>query len=182
MKNFIMNLTYFRIISGPLIFCFSAFLDAFLLSFWIFIFAALTDYLDGMLARRFNLESDLGKILDPIADKILLVSSLFAIMIIANENFLNLVCLIIIIREFWVSGLREFSAKRFSDDITKVTYLAKIKTAVQFIGIATFFLTFAIQFQLGIFLSNFIIFMSMLITVKTGLDYTKNVLGHIKVS
>ena len=99
-----------------------------------------------------------------------------------NESFLNLVCLIIIIREFWVSGLREFSAKRFSDDITKVTYLAKIKTAVQFIGIATFFLTFAIQFQLGIFLSNFVLFMSMLITVKTGLDYTKNVLGHIKVS
>ena len=106
MKNFIMFLTYLRIFLGPLIFVISFFFEMYLASLLIFIACSISDFLDGYLARKFNQESSLGKLLDPIADKILLCSTILAIILITNDNFIGLMGVIILVREFWVSGLR----------------------------------------------------------------------------
>ena len=68
MKSFVMLLTYLRILLGPVIFILSVFFEMYLSALVIFIFCSITDYFDGFLARKFNQESSLGKLLDPIAE------------------------------------------------------------------------------------------------------------------
>ena len=175
-----MFLTYTRIFMGPIIFLLSVFGQFFFLAFLLFIFAALSDFFDGHLARSiYKVESQLGKLLDPIADKVLLTSALFSIITITDDLFISAIALIIILRELWVSGIREFTALNKINDATNVSKLAKIKTATQFAAILSFYYTFSINSSLGIFLSSFLLFLSMLITVKTALDYTTNTLKKI---
>ena len=176
MKSFIMMLTYSRIIFGPFIFVLSVFFEMFLISLVLFLIGSISDFLDGFLARKFNEESSLGKLLDPIADKILLCSMIFAIILITNDYFIGLMGMLILIREFWVSGLREYTAINNIQDASDVSFLAKIKTTLQFIAIASFLFSFAYSVSLGIFVSSFILFLSLLVSFKTGLTYTSNAL------
>ena len=85
MKNFIMFLTFSRIFFGPVIFILIVFFKFFLLGLAIFIFCAISDFLDGYLARKYGYESKLGKLLDPIADKILLCSAIISIILVSND-------------------------------------------------------------------------------------------------
>jgi CDP-diacylglycerol--glycerol-3-phosphate 3-phosphatidyltransferase len=93
----------------------------------LFLFAALTDFLDGYLARSWSIQSNLGRFLDPIADK-LLVGAIIMMLVHLNKAHI-LPSLAIICREILVSGLREFLAEiRVSVPVSK---LAKLKTFVQ---------------------------------------------------
>ena len=177
MKNFIMLLTYSRIFFGPLIFVLSVFLEMYLASLIIFIVCSVSDFLDGYLARKFHLESSLGKLFDPIADKMLLCSTVISIILISKDYFIGLMGMLILLREFWVSGLREYSALNQMKSASDVTYLAKIKTTLQFIAIGSFYYSFSLDLSLGIFLSSFVLFLSLLISIKTGMQYTKNILN-----
>ena len=174
MKNFIMLLTYTRIFFGPLIFILSVFFEMYLASLIIFILCSVSDFLDGYLARKFNHESSLGKLLDPVADKMLLCSTILSIIVITNDYFIGLMGTLILIREFWVSGLREFTAINNIQGASDVSYLAKIKTSLQFIAIASFLFSLSYELSLGIFLSAFILFLSLLVSIKTALSYTNN--------
>ena len=176
MKNFIMLLTYLRIFFGPLIFVLSVFFEMYLASLVIFIVCSVSDFLDGYLARKFNQESSLGKLLDPIADKILLCSTILAIILITNDYFIGLMGMIILIREFWVSGLREYTAINHIQSASDVSFLAKIKTTLQFIAIGSYLFSFSYGLSLGIFISSFILFLSLLVSLKTGMTYTRNAL------
>ena len=176
MKSFIMFLTYLRIILGPIIFVLSVFFNMYLTALLIFIVCSVSDFLDGFLARRFNLESALGKLLDPIADKMLLCSTIISIMLISNDYFIGFMGMLILLREFWVSGLREFTAINQIKSASDVSFLAKIKTTLQFIAIGTFYYSFSSGLSLGIFISSFILFLSLLVSIKTGMQYTKNAL------
>ena len=176
MKNFIMLLTYLRIFLGPLIFVISVFFEMYFASLVIFIACSISDFLDGYLARKFDKESSLGKLLDPIADKILLCSTILSIILITNDYFIGLMGTLILIREFWVSGLREYTALNNIQGASDVSYLAKIKTTLQFIAISSYLFSFSYGLSLGIFLSSFILFLSLLISFKTGMTYTVNVL------
>ena len=176
MKDFIMLLTYLRIFFGPLIFVLSVFFEMYFASLVIFIVCSFSDFLDGFLARKFNHESSLGKLLDPIADKILLCSAILSIILITNDNFIGLMGTLILIREFWVSGLREYTAANHIRGASDVSYLAKIKTALQFLAISSYLFSFSYSFSLGIFISSFILFLSLLVSLKTGITYTGNVL------
>ena len=140
----------------------------------IFVACSLSDFFDGYLARKFNHESSLGKLLDPIADKILLCSTILSIILITNDYFIGLMGTLILIREFWVSGLREYTATYNIQNASEVSYLAKIKTSLQFLAIGSYFLSFSYGMSLGIFLSSFILFLSLLISIKTGMTYTFN--------
>lgn len=176
MKNFIMLLTYLRIFFGPLIFVLSVFFEMYLASLVIFILCSVSDFLDGYLARKFNQESSLGKLLDPIADKILLCSTILAIILITNDYFIGLMGVIILIREFWVSGLREYTALNHIYGASDVSFLAKIKTTLQFIAIGSYLFSFSYSTSLGIFISSFILFLSLLVSIKTGMTYTSKAL------
>ena len=177
MKNFIMLLTYLRIFLGPLIFVISVFFEMYLASLIVFIVCSVSDFLDGYLARKFHLESSLGKLFDPIADKMLLCSTVISIILISKDYFIGLMGMLILLREFWVSGLREYSALNQMKSASDVTYLAKIKTTLQFIAIGSFYYSFSLDLSLGIFLSSFVLFLSLLISIKTGMQYTKNILN-----
>ena len=77
MNYFIQFLTYFRILIAPIIFLLITFYDSYGFALLLFILASISDYWDGFLARKYKLESIVGEVLDPIADKIL---SLFVIL------------------------------------------------------------------------------------------------------
>ena len=176
MKNFIMLLTFSRIFFGPLIFILSVLFEMYLASLVVFFLCSISDYFDGYLARKFNQESPLGKLLDPIADKILLCSSILAIILITNDYFIGLMGMIILIREFWVSGLREYTAENNIQSASDVSFLAKIKTTLQFIAIGSYFFSFSYNLSLGVFVSSFILFLSLLVSLKTGMSYTSSAL------
>ena len=175
MKQFVLFLTLFRIFAGPCIFFLSFTLDASLLSLVIFIVASLSDFLDGKLARSYNVESSLGATLDPIADKILVLFAFFTITLITKDPIVGGMSALILAREFWVSALREHAAMHSISEATKVTFLAKAKTAVQFSAITIFFLGFGIDSALMIFLGSFMLFLALLISLKTALDYSRKV-------
>lgn len=99
----------------------------------IFIFAAITDWLDGYLARALNQMSSFGAFLDPVADKLMVAGAL--IMLLQLERVESVVALIIIGREIAISALREWMAKIGQSGSVAVAYVGKIKTAVQMVAI-----------------------------------------------
>ena len=105
----------------------------------LFAIAAFTDWLDGFLARRWGVVTGFGRMIDPIADKLLVAGCLIAFMIAASGNWLFLVPgLMIIFRDILVSGAREHAA--LTGKIMTPTKLAKWKTAFEMLGIAVLIL------------------------------------------
>ena len=114
----------------------------------LFVAAALTDFLDGYLARAWKQESKLGAMLDPIADKAMVVIALLVITGFSGMNpFILLPATMIIFREVFVSGLREFLGD--TAGTLKVTTLAKWKTTAQMVAIAMLFATGAFEHYFG---------------------------------
>ncbi|MFW5641909.1 MAG: CDP-diacylglycerol--glycerol-3-phosphate 3-phosphatidyltransferase [Roseicyclus sp.] len=104
----------------------------------LFVFASLTDYVDGWLARRWNQVSRFGAMLDPIADKAMVVIALAVLLGLHGISDWTLIPVTaILFREVFVSGLREFLGARAG--LLKVTPLAKWKTTVQMVAIALIF-------------------------------------------
>ena len=133
-------LTWFRVILIPVLIV-SFFLELGTLkivSSAIFAIAGISDFLDGYLSRKWNVQSRFGKMLDPIADKLIVSTALC--LVITQEPWLVLPTVVIICREIFISGLREFLGK--SDNIElPVTNLAKWKTASQILSIILLILT-----------------------------------------
>ena len=177
MKYFINFLTISRIISAPILFILITNLQSYGLVFIIFFLASISDYLDGFLARKYNLTSILGEILDPIADKILIVFTLIGLSIAMESIFIGGLTSIILAREFWVSALRDMNARLGNVNATKVTFLAKIKTTLQMMAIASYFIALYLGNALLIFLSDFILLLATIVTLKTGISYTIASLG-----
>ncbi len=97
----------------------------------IFLAAALTDWLDGWVARRFNQESKFGAFLDPVADKLMVAVALVLIVQKNPQPWLAIVAAIIIGREISISALREWMAELGERAQVKVGSIGKIKTIVQ---------------------------------------------------
>lgn len=114
----------------------------------LFVLAAFTDFLDGYLARAWKQESKLGAMLDPIADKAMVIIALVVITGFSGMNpWILLPATVIIFREVFVSGLREFLGD--TAGTLKVTNLAKWKTTVQMVAIAMLFATGAFEHYFG---------------------------------
>ena len=99
----------------------------------IFIFAAVTDWLDGYLARKLNQMSAFGAFLDPVADKLFVVGALVILLFLGRVD--PLVALIIIGREIAISALREWMAKMGQARSVAVAFIGKLKTTVQMVAI-----------------------------------------------
>src|SRR5699024_5369577 len=107
----------------------------------VFIIAALTDFLDGYIARKYNLVTDLGKLLDPIADKVLVSTSLillctvdvFGNIISFGYVFISVATSIILARELLISAVRQIAAAK--GVVIQANYFGKIKTVLQDITI-----------------------------------------------
>ena len=174
MTNFINFITIARILLAPIIFLFLIF-GNYLVCIILFFLAGLTDYFDGYLARKYNAESQIGEILDPIADKILIVFLLIGLSVELDSFLISFLSSLIIAREIGIAALRDYSSKKNISDRTKVTYLAKIKTSLQLFAIGSYLFALTISFNLLILISDIFLIIATLITIYTGYEYTHNV-------
>lgn len=116
----------------------------------LFVTAAITDFVDGYLARAWKQESKFGAMLDPIADKAMVIIALLVITGFSGMNpWILLPATLIMFREVFVSGLREFLGD--TAGTLKVTNLAKWKTTAQMVGIALLFATGAFEHYFGMY-------------------------------
>ena len=174
MTNFINFITIVRILLAPIIFLFLIF-GNYLVCIILFFLAGLTDYFDGYLARKYNAESQIGEILDPIADKILVVFLLIGLSVKLDSTLIASLSSLIIAREIGIAALRDYSSKKNISDRTKVTYLAKIKTSLQLFSIGSYLFALTISFNLLILISDIFLIIATLITIYTGYEYIHNV-------
>lgn len=151
------------------------------IAFSLFVIASITDYFDGYLARAWQQQSALGRMLDPIADKLLVSVS---ILILVADDMLTgwsiWAAIIVLMREVFVSGLREFLAElRVSVPVSR---LAKWKTTMQLVAIASLLIAPALQgAKSGIIINLGLSFfwVAALVTLYTGYDYLRAGLRHL---
>ena len=172
MKFFIQLLTYFRIIAGPIIFMLIIVFQFYGIALLLLFLASASDYWDGYLARKYHLTSVLGAVLDPIADKILITFTIFALSIDLGSSYVAFIGSAMLAREFWVSALRDLNAREGNSQATEVTFLAKIKTTAQLFTLSGYLLGIYLNNALLLFTSNFFLFLALIITLQTGLSYT----------
>ena len=146
----------------------------------IFIIACCTDFIDGMIARKYNMVTDLGKFLDPIADKILMMSALLLVVcdLVIYPPYGVLVAIIIIGRELIISAFRQVAATK--NFVMSADKWGKIKTIFQDIAIAML-IFLALIFQYNLFSEQFVyvfqvvsycfLGIATLLTVVSGINY-----------
>tara|TARA_B100001057_G_scaffold425377_1_gene448766 strand:- start:841 stop:1374 length:534 start_codon:yes stop_codon:yes gene_type:complete len=174
MTNLINLITISRIILAPIIFLFLI-LDKYSICILLFLLAGFSDYFDGYLARKYQAESQLGEILDPIADKILIVFLLIGLSVVLNSYLIATLSSFIIAREIGVAALRDYSARNNMSDRTKVTFLAKTKTSFQLLSIGMYLFALTISFNLLLVISDILLIIATLITLYTGYQYIVSV-------
>ena len=130
-------LTLTRVLCIPLLVAVFYFAGSFagLAAAVIFVLAAITDWLDGWLARLLKQESEFGAFLDPVADKLIVATALVLLVDHYDSIWLTLSAIVIIGREILVSALREWMARRGQSQSVAVTLMGKLKTTLQMIAI-----------------------------------------------
>ena len=169
--NIPISLTLTRIVLVPLVLVFlisSSRVHA-LIAAGIFVAASLTDWLDGVIARRTNQVTTLGKLLDPVADKLLVAAALIAL--VQTETLPAWMALVIIGREFAVTALRGISA--WVGVIVPASTLAKYKTATQYVAITLLILERGVPSDYVPFywVSYAALWVALALTVLSGADY-----------
>jgi cardiolipin synthase len=136
----------------------------------LFVLASITDFVDGYIARKFNLVSSFGKMFDPIADKLLV--GCVILMLVKRGLASEIPCLLILAREFLVAGLREFLALiRVSVPVSR---LAKVKTFTQMFALSILILgSKSSESDYLNLLGQITIWIAAILTLITGFSYFK---------
>lgn len=162
------KLTLFRVILVPF-FIAAMYLEQVpynrIIALVIFIVASLTDLLDGKMARRYNLITDFGKFMDPLADKLLVCSAI--IVFVDNGSLFGVAAIIIIAREFIISGFRLVAAGK--GNVIAAGWLGKIKTTLQMIMCLA--LIVEIDVPAWTYVRLTLIILAVLFTVISLVDY-----------
>ncbi|HEU0070064.1 MAG TPA: CDP-diacylglycerol--glycerol-3-phosphate 3-phosphatidyltransferase [Alphaproteobacteria bacterium] len=146
----------------------------------LFALAAVTDYLDGYLARAWSQQSNLGRFLDPVADKLMVAAAILMMVAVGMiSGWSILAALVILCREILVSGLREFLAElRVGLPVSK---LAKWKTAIQMVALTLLLLGDAGPAWLPIVqIGDVALWIAAVLTLITGYDYLRAGLRHMR--
>jgi len=170
------SLTFFRILLAPLmvwiivsedLFTSHGFHESWVSYFagLIFVIASVTDFFDGYVARKWNQSSSLGAILDPLADKMLIIGAFLGLLMVGEVSIWAVY--IILIRELFISGLR-INAVSEGVDIS-ASWSGKVKTVVQMIAIGFLLMDWVFASEL--------LWLSVILTIYSGGEY---VLGYIK--
>ncbi|MHC1722301.1 MAG: CDP-diacylglycerol--glycerol-3-phosphate 3-phosphatidyltransferase [Aminipila sp.] len=142
-----------------------------LIAFFIFIAASLTDMLDGKIARKYNLVTNFGKIMDPLADKILVYSA-FCLMV-DNGLVPGWMLIIILAREFAIAGMRTVAASEGM--VIAAGMSGKIKTVLQMIAVPLLLLVnveaLASVMPVVTMLANGFLWASLIMTIYSGIEY-----------
>ena len=176
-------LTYLRIAAVPAFVACLTLLEGDLArgsAFALFVGASFTDWLDGYLARAWSQQSALGRMLDPIADKLLVGT---ALLMLVHDRTIDGVSIwaavIVLCREILVSGLREYLAEL--NVKIRVTQLAKWKTSVQMVALSILLIAPVVTlYQTDLMrLGTGFLWLAALLTLWTGYDYLKAALRHV---
>lgn len=144
-----------------------------LIIFVLFAVGAFSDFLDGYLARKHNLVTTFGKFMDPLADKMLVMTVLIILMVQQDSKLAPWVVIVIMAREFMVMGIRTLAAGE--NKIIAASKIAKVKTTVQFFMVFILLLGGVPFALINKTLSNVIeyvlIYAAAILTIVSGLDY-----------
>jgi len=127
----------------------------------VFVIASITDFFDGFIARNFNASSKLGEILDPLADKMLILGAFLGLLYLHRANAWAVY--LILIREFFITGLRVVMAQEGLS--VKASFIGKVKTVSQMIAIGWLLMNWP--------LAETILWISVFLTLYSGFDYIK---------
>ncbi len=166
------KLTLLRVILVP-VFMWALLSGFYLAAIIIFAVASLTDQLDGYLARRDNQVTTFGKLMDPLADKILTISALACLLGIGAQFINSWVAMIIIARELIVTGIRQLAMGE--DTVIAASQWGKAKTVSQMAAIIAVMVDRIIPLRIGesIYgaLTFWLVAIAVILTVYSGLDY-----------
>ncbi len=137
----------------------------------VFALAALTDGLDGYIARRRREETTFGKLMDPLADKLLVIAALVSL--VSLDRLAAWVAMVIIARELAVTGLRSLAAER--GVVIAASWLGKAKTALQILAILAL-----IAFDPSPLWVDLLLYAAVAMTVISGADYFFGIRRHIR--
>ena len=137
----------------------------------IFLFAAITDWLDGYLARKLNQTSDFGAFIDPVADKLIVIAAL--ILLVELGRVESIIAFIIIAREFTISSLREWMAMLGKSGSIAVAFIGKLKTTLQMIAILFLLYSENILFFPIALIGKILIYIAALLTIISMIYYLK---------
>lgn len=160
------KLTVARFIAVPF------FIVAFMIGYYyvaaiIFIAASFTDYLDGAIARKYNLVTNFGKIMDPLADKILVISAL--VCLVDSGQVASWMLIVILAREFTVTGLRTVAAAQ--GVVIAAGMSGKIKTALQMVAVPLLILQNWPFSMINIPMADILLWASVIMTIVSGTEY-----------
>lgn len=187
------QITLFRIILIPI------FLIVFYLplswshfgAFAVFWLAAVSDALDGFLARKLNQSSAFGAFIDPVADKLMVVAALVMIVQDYQTWWVAIPAIIMIAREVFISALREFMSSRGKRDVIAVSNMGKYKTAAQMLGIMGLIwrpdydiplVYFYFPHEILNYASYGLYFVATVLTITTLIDYFKAAWPELKAN
>ena len=142
-----------------------------LISLVIFVIASLTDFFDGYIARKYNLITDFGKIMDPLADKILVISAL--VIFVQLEYIPGWMSIIVLAREFLISGIRILAAAK--GEIIAAGNLGKYKTTSQMIVVIISLVIGPIGFHISDYyftVAEVLMLIPVILTIWSGWEYT----------
>ena len=139
----------------------------YLIAGFLFILASLTDFLDGYIARKDNIVTDFGKLLDAIADKVLVNSVLI---ILASQGFIHpIIPVVIIVRDSIVNSIKMIAASR--GKVVAAIKSGKVKTATLMVGI-TLTLFYNLPFELvNLRVADFLLFVAAILSIISGIQY-----------
>ncbi len=166
-------------------------------TFIIYVLAAISDWFDGYLARKYNVCTKIGGVMDHIGDKLLVVNTLIMLTVMMPVWFIVIPVIIMIARELYISGLREFlGTQKIEMPVPKARFsMGKIKTTLQMISIAAFLLIFAIStlinadtFSKTLMYALYILpqvgiwglWLSLIASIWSATEYTMTFMGHLK--
>ena len=166
-------------------------------TFILYVLAALSDFFDGYLARKYDVCTKLGGVMDHIGDKLLVTNTLIMLTIMMPVWFITIPVILMIARELYISGLREFlGTQKIEMPVPKARFsMGKIKTTFQMVSIAAFLLLYAIStlissettsrfFMYAIYILPYIgivgIWTSLVASLWSATEYTNTFIEKLK--
>ena len=133
----------------------------------IFALASLTDMLDGQIARKYNMITNFGKLMDPLADKVLTAAAM--ICLVELGDLAAWIAVVIIFREYLITGLRSVAANE--NIVVAANIWGKVKTVCQMIALMLLMLKPQIVALCGIDIGLWVMYVAVALTIYSGLDY-----------